>query len=74
MRGKKYLDKEEGERGKEVKGADKMERKTKNKKTFREIYQALPILSDEPHEPHVPFRAISFKTALDKLHRRVNDI
>lgn len=32
MRGKKYLDKEEGERGKEVKGADKMERKTKNKK------------------------------------------
>lgn len=38
MRGKKYLDKEEGERGKEVKGADKMERKTKNKKTFREIY------------------------------------
>lgn len=71
MRGKKYLDKEEGERGKEVKGADKMERKTKNKKTFREIYQVLPILSDEPH---VPFRAISFKTALDKLHRRVNDI
>lgn len=70
MRGKKYLDKEEGERGKEVKGADKMERKTKNKKTFREIYQVLPILS----EPHVPFRAISFKTALDKLHRRVNDI
>lgn len=34
MRGKKYLDKEEGERGKEVKGADKMERKTKNKKRF----------------------------------------
>lgn len=31
MRGKKYLDKEEGERGKEVKGADKMERKTKKR-------------------------------------------